>query len=286
MSLNPQGPTHQAVVPTFHNLTEIARKHHLSFPKLVPAPWIGATSHVFPLGDYVIKVPFNAPDAIQAVMTDALVEPLVHQHGVATRELLALDDSHETLAVPFSIYRRIQPAVSLAEYTGSPDRVSRAWEDVGRHLAIVHRITSHDAVPIPLRTFRQSAEVDPRPWVEELNVAGLLHDSDARWLHDLLNDLAPLVRTYQPTTLCHGDVNAANILVHPDSGQFLALIDWAGAGWLDPVWDFASVSLAMVPSLLAGHRSIAPLPDDHAADARICWVQVQTRLYVARSGRR
>jgi hypothetical protein len=120
--------------------------------------------------------------------------------------------------------------------------------------------------------------------VDELNAAGLLYESDARWLHDLLNELAPLVQTCEPTTLCHGDVNAANVLVHPKSGEFLALIDWAGAGWLDPVWDFASVSLDLVPSLLAGHRSIAPVPDDHCAEARICWVQVQMRLFLARSG--
>ena len=140
--------------PTLHELTSIARKHHLSFPEAVPTPWVGATSRVFPLGDWVIKVPFDDPDAIQAVMTDASVGSLVHGHGVPTQELLVLDDSRETLVVPFSIYRRVQPAVSLDRFSGHPDLVTRAWEAVGRHLAIVRRIASDADIPLPLRTFR------------------------------------------------------------------------------------------------------------------------------------
>ena len=270
--------------PTHHEFTAIARKHHVSFPEAVLTPWIGATSQVFPLGDYIIKVPFDDPAAIQAVMTDASVGPLVHGLGIPTQELLILDESRETLAVPFSIFRRVQPAVSLDRFAGHPDQVTRAWEAAGRHRAIVHRMTSDADVPVPLRTFRQSAELDPRPWAEELHAAGMLDDADAHWLLDLLNELASKVLASEPRTLCHGDVNAANVLVHPASGQFLALIDWAGVGWLDPAWDFAGVSLDIVPSLLAGHRSIDPLPDDHCAEARICWNQVQMRLFLARSG--
>jgi thiamine kinase-like enzyme len=87
----------------------------------------------------------------------------------------------------------------------------------------------------------------------------------------------------EPITMCHGDVNAGNVLVDPTIGQFLAFIGWAGAGWLDPAWDFAGVSLNAVPPLLVGHRFIEPLPGDHYAEARICWVQVQIRLFSARS---
>lgn len=216
-------------------------------------------------------------------MAEASVGPLLHGHGIPTQELLILDDSRETFVVPFSIFRRVQPAVSLDRFSGHPDLVTRAWEAAGRHLAIVHRITSDADVPLPLRTFRQSEEFDPRPWAEELHAAGMLEDADAIWLLELLNDLAPHVRASEPMTLCHGDVNAANVLVHPASGQFLALIDWSGAGWLDPAWDFAGVSLDVVPALLAGHRSVDPIPDDHCAEARICWVQIQMRLFFARS---
>ena len=95
---------------------------------------------------------------------------------------------------------------------------------------------------------------------------------------------APIVLGHEPVVLCHGDVNAANILVDRAGGDFLALIDWSGAGWLDPVWDFAAVSPAIVPHLLAGHRAVAPLPDDASAESRICWCQIQTRLHAARQG--
>jgi hypothetical protein len=89
------------------------------------------------------------------------------------------------------------------------------------------------------------------------------------------------VQAADPVALRHGDVNAANILVHESTGGFLALIDWAGAGWLDPVWDFAGVQLDAVPFLLAGHRTVAPLPGDGTVEARIFWVQAQTRLHTA-----
>lgn len=268
---------------TLHELTAIARKHHLSFPEAVPTPWIGATSRVFPLGDWVIKVPLDRPDAIQAVMADASVGSFLHGHGVPTQELLVLDDSRETIGVPFAIFHRVEPAVSLDRFSGPAALLAPAWEAVGRQLAIVHRITSDADVPLSLRTFRQSEEFDPRPWVKELHTAGMLGDAEATWLLELLTDLAPYVHASEPMTLCHGDVNAGNVLVHPVNGQFLALIDWSGAGWLDPAWDCAGVSLDVVPSLLAGHRSVDPIPDDHFAEARICWVQIQMRLFFARS---
>ncbi len=132
-----------------------------------------------------------------------------------------------------------------------------------------------------LREFRQSPQVDPRPWVDELRDRGILAHADAAWLHDLLERLATATLADAPLCLCHGDVNASNVMVDARTGEYRALVDWAGAGWLDPVWDFAGVALDVVPSMLAGRRSAAPLPEDGTAEVRILWCQIQTRLYVA-----
>jgi hygromycin-B 7''-O-kinase len=260
-------------------LAAIARLHGLPLLDHLPEPWIGATCRVFPWGDVVIKIPFNRPDAIQSMLIDASMSPFARRLGVRTPELLVLDESLDVIDVPFSIYRLIQPAEPM-----NPDARTRGdvWRVVGQQLAIVHAVSPADQGDFGLRQFRQSPAVDPRPWVDELAAAGMLARTDARWLLSHLDDLATSALDEESIALCHGDVNASNVLVDPASGEFLVVIDWAGAGWLDPVWDFAAVSLDVVPCLLAGHRSIAPLPADQSAEARICWCQAQTRLLAAR----
>jgi aminoglycoside phosphotransferase (APT) family kinase protein len=167
------------------------------------------------------------------------------------------------------------------------DAPRQAWFALGQQLSLVHAVIPETEVPVPLREFRQSAAVDPQPWVTELLAAGSLTSDDAMWLRRLLEDLAPVALAGNEADrllrLCHGDVNASNVLVASDTGAFRAVIDWAGAGWLDPVWDFAGIPLDAVPWVLAGHRAVAPLPDDATAEVRICWCQSQTRLFAARA---
>lgn len=263
-------------------LTAIAASHGLPAPAAVPEPWTGAASRVYPLGDVVVKIPFDRPDAIAAVETDAAMATFARTIGAGAVELIALDDSRVDVPVPFAIFHRVRGAIPLDP--ARRDAASEnAWREVGRQLARVHAVAERGAVPIALREFRQSPEVDPRPWVDELRDRQSLSGPDAAWLRALLDQLAPAALADVPPALCHGDVNAANVLVDAETGRFRALIDWAGAGWLDPVWDFAGVPLDVVPWLLAGHRGVAPLPDDATAEARILWCQVQTRLYGARS---
>ncbi|HEV2065401.1 MAG TPA: aminoglycoside phosphotransferase family protein [Thermomicrobiales bacterium] len=293
-------------------LTVIAHTHRFAPPTAMPVPWTGATGQVFPCDDVVIKVPFDRPDTIQAVTIDSGIVPFVRSLGVAAPALIAFDDSRDILPVPFAVFRRVPNSTTLdaRHATDAPDR--QAWEEVGRQLARVHAVRDPDRVPLALRTFRQSSEFDPRPWVRELRESQVLNQTDAQWLDALLDALlignpagidgphppignrraiererpidaiAPRALADVPVVLCHGDVNAANVLVDYDTGRFRALIDWAGAGWLDPAWDFAGVSLDIVPAMLAGHRSVAPLVEDGTAEARILWCQIQTRLYPLR----
>ena len=268
---------------THAELVAIARRHGLAPPPGLPTPWTGATGHVFPLGDVVVKIPFDTPPTIEAVATDAALAPFVRAKGVEVPELIAFDDSRSVLPVPFAIFRRVDDAESLDRVSGNRTAVDKVWEAVGRQLALVHAVAEAGDIPITLRTFRQSPELDPRPWVDDLQSRGMLTEDDVRWLRALLDRLAPDALANVPLTFCHGDVNAANVLVAARTGRFRALIDWAGAGWIDAAWDFAGVSLDLVPSLLRGHRAVAPLPNDDTAEARICWCQIQIRLYAVRN---
>jgi aminoglycoside phosphotransferase (APT) family kinase protein len=263
-------------------LADIAARHGLQTPSSVPERWVGATSRVHPLDDVVLKVSLDRPDAIRSLQIDAALAPYVVSLGIAMPELFALDETRDIIPVPYAIFRRVEGVAPLDREDRSVVAVE-TWREVGRQIARVHAVTDTNAAPIELRTFRQTAEVDPRPWVDELQAASRLSADDAGWLRDLLERLAPIAHADVPVALCHGDVNAANVLVDERTGRFRALIDWAGAGWLDPVWDFVGVPLEVVPWMLAGHREVSPLVYDDTAEARILWCQVQTRLYVARA---
>ncbi len=262
-------------------LAAIAARHALPAPAAVPEPWAGAASRVYPLGDVVVKIPFDRPDATAAVTTDAALSPFARTLGVSAAELVAFDEIQDIVPVPFAVFERVRGGP--LDRADRSDAARAAWEAVGGQLAVVHAVTDRDTVPVVLREFRQSPEVDPRPWVDELMGAGRLTGDDARWLRDLLDRIAPAALADVPLALCHGDINAANVLVAAGTGEFRALIDWAGAGWLDPAWDFAGVPLDVVPWLLAGHRGVAPLPCDDTAEVRILWCQIQMRLFSARS---
>lgn len=267
---------------THEQLISIAARHGFPAPASLPQPWVGAASEVYPLDDAVVKVPFDRPDTVAALLTDAAVALIARARGVAAPELIVLDKSLDAVPVPFAIFRRIKGGIPM-DRTGRSEPARLVWREVGRQLALVHAVADAGAVPISLRTFRQTPEVDPRPWVDDLYTAGAMGADDARWLRNLLDRIAPEALANVSPTLCHGDVNAANVLVDARTGRFLALIDWAGAGLSDPAWDFSGGPLEVVPWMLEGHRDVAPLPNDGTAEARICWCQVQMRLFSARN---
>lgn len=144
-------------------LSAIARKHGFAPPSAMPVPWTGASGQVFACSDVVVKVPFDRPSEVQSVTIDASVAPFARSFGVAAPALVAFDDSLELLPVPFAVFERVHCTVTL-EIRRSEDLPNRdAWEEVGRQLARVHAVQDSHQVPLPLRTFRQSSELDPRP---------------------------------------------------------------------------------------------------------------------------
>lgn len=258
----------------------IAERHGLRGECMLAAPWSGATSCVYPYGDVVIKVPHGDEPSIAAVRTDATVSPVARGLGVRTPRLVAFGETGEVLAVPYAVYDRVH-GEPVPTGLADPSVTAGVWRAVGRDLALVHATAVADDALRGLRVFAQSPDVDPRPWVADLAETGLLDAAQAAWLAGLLDRLAPAALAGERQTLCHGDVNAANVLAASRSGVhgFLALIDWAGAGWLDPAWDFAAVPLRVVPVMLEGHRSAAPLAGDETAEARILWCHLQFALH-------
>jgi aminoglycoside phosphotransferase (APT) family kinase protein len=261
----------------------IIRWHDLRIHNFSLESWIGGGSCVYRLGkDYVLKVPHHDPAPIASMQIEAVAAAAGRAAGVRTPRLIAFDDTLDLLPVPYLVYERVhgQP---LSQLETPPAMVHQVWRAVGSDLARLH--TADHPAPLQhlLPTHGLTPDTDPRPWVEELQAGGGLSPTQARWLADILERLAPAALSMRVTCLCHGDVNAANVLVGPSTPRaYTALLDWGGAGWADPALDFSAVSLDAIPFMLAGYREIARLPDDNTAEARILWYYLRLALFSLR----
>jgi hypothetical protein len=193
--------------------------------------------------------------------------------------LVALDETRELIPVPYAILERV-PGEPLSRQHPAPEEATHVWRELGRDLALLHNGVSKDG---PAGQLEQSdVHDDPRPWLEELAGKGLVAPAEAGWLRRWIDELEPLACSEPPRTFCHGDVNADNILVRSQALDYLAIVDWDGASWTDPAWDFVPVPLLVVPYMLEGYRGVAPVPGSETAEARIVWHHVQYSLFIWR----
>lgn len=274
MGLPPHTPVSAEVVQS------IIRRHRLRAHSFSLRPWVGGGSCVYQLGDdFVLKVPHGDAARIGSVHMEAIAAPAAHAAGVRTPRLIAYADSPELLPVPYLVYERVH-GEPLAGVKRPPGLARQVWHEVGRDLALTHtRIHASESLHL-LPTYEQSSDIDPRPWVEDVQDAGGLTATEARWLGEVLDRLTSTVLAPLSKCFCHGDVNAANVMVgHHEPRVYVALLDWGGAGWADPAADFSGMSLYAVPFVLAGYREIAPLVDDDTAEARILWFYLQLALF-------
>ncbi|HEX6797148.1 MAG TPA: aminoglycoside phosphotransferase family protein, partial [Ktedonobacterales bacterium] len=209
--------------------------------------------------------------------------------GVRTPAVVAYDEALDLLPVPYAIYERVR-GVPLESLRLDPDVTPDMWRAVGRDLALLHTRVMHVD---PLALLRHEVPEDIRPLVELRAEQGYFGPADARWLIAWLDRLAPAVGIHRtplqparPLRFCHADVQAANVLVTPDSHEYAALIDWGDAQWRDPAWDCAGMPLRAAPFVLQGHREFAPLEDDETAEARVIWRHLHLALALLERGPR
>lgn len=155
------------------------------------------------------------------------------------------------------------------------------WREVGRDLARLHAVLRG---PTPLaRINEEFVFANPTTLVDQRTRDGWLSPIEGRWLATWLDHLARAGGAAEMgPCLVHGDVQMSNVLIA--DGSYRALIDWGCARMDDPVADFLAIPLAAATELLAGHREVAPLPDDDRAEARILWRRLQMLLAVLPRG--
>jgi aminoglycoside phosphotransferase (APT) family kinase protein len=239
------------------------------------------TSHtVYFLDDtFVLRIPRNHPAFTGSVAIEAIAVPSARGAGVHTPALVATDETCELLPVPYAIYERV-PGVSLAQLDLAPETTPQLWRQLGQDLARLHHGVA--AVGPATQLAVDVADLDPRPWLAEIHAAGFIPQRVAAALQTWLDQLAPMALAGVPCSFCHGDVNVSNIIVDARTYDYHALIDWAGAIWGDSAWDLAVVSLHAAPWLLEGYRTVAPLPHDSTAEARILWNHLRLALFSMR----
>jgi aminoglycoside phosphotransferase (APT) family kinase protein len=266
-------------------LRMIAEQHHFRVRTFSQLPSIGVFNAIYLLGnDLVLRVPRNDPWFVTALMNEAIAVPVARAAGVATPRLVAFDDSLALLPVPYAVYERVH-GETLESLGLDPATTPAVYRTLGRELARLHAgvrpegPAGHLGAPnIPLD--------DPRPLPGQLAADGYFSVVEARWLSRWVARLAPILRTPHAARFLHGDTQATNILVHPASLDYLAIIDWGGCGWGDPALDFSGMPLHAVPEVLAGYREIATLPDDETVEARILLIHLHFALLNIRNGPR
>ncbi len=258
-------------------LDRLSFRHGLLLPPGETTSHRGATGTVICTGAYAIKLAHPDDAARAAVLTGARVAVVAERAGIVTPRVVLIDDRDTSPDTTVVVYRRV-PGIAADEAGRHDVRLGPAWRAVGEQLAAIHLLDELPGLG-ELRRFRQTPELDPRVWLTSHATLRDLPPDDRAWLMATLAEVMPSVIASEAVRFCHGDVNADNVMVDATTFRFLALVDWSGAGWLDPVWDLAGLPLAVVPSVLAGYRSVRPFPDDDSAEARVLGVQLQTALY-------
>ena len=268
-------PEHAVVVPDA--LRAIAERYGVDTADVERLPETGIFNAIYRLGEHlVLRVPRDHPAFIRAIHTEAVPVPGARSAGVRTPRLVAMDDTRTLLPVPFAVYDRVH-GETLELLCREPDRTPRVWHELGRDLARAHVGVPADGPAGRLGTDDDAP--DPRSLLEQRAGEGWITALEARWLGRWLDRLAPALAEPVRPRFLHGDVQGTNVMVRGEPPEYAAIIDWGSASWGDAARDFGAVPLRAVPSMLEGHRSVAPLDGDESAEARIVWRHLQLGLY-------
>jgi aminoglycoside phosphotransferase (APT) family kinase protein len=262
-------------------ITAIVARFALGTREATPFVHSGTSHTIFMLDDaFVLRIPRNHPACISSVAIEAIAVPAARAAGVHTPELIAVDETLDLLPVPYMIYERVH-GVALEQISSEPGSTPDVWRGLGQDLARLHEgVCATEPVT---KIAAATDDLDPRPWLQEIAAAGMIAFEAIDYFENWLERLAPIALVPPSHWFCHGDVNRGNILIDLNTRAYLALIDWAGVFWGDRAYDFAVVSLSVVPWILEGYRAVTPLEADTTIEARILWQHLRIGLYGMRS---
>lgn len=242
----------------------ILAKHGIQGP-WEQLPSTGVANWIYATTDVVLRVATDHPDGIPDARTESVAAPVAHAAGILTPRLLAFDDSRALVNRPFSLWERVHGA-TVGGITLSNEKRSAVWRAVGRELARLHCLVT--VCPDPDGYLDGPGDYPNVEWfLAALVDAGRLEAGVA-------NDLKAACREFNEAlphpndAFTHGDAHAMNIMCDED-GRLLALIDWGDAGWSDPMHDFSSMPLDVIPSAVAGYEAETGQRLDAASRARL-----------------
>ncbi len=260
---------------TDEQLAAIARHLGLAPKPAVRLPQVGIFNAIYALGDStVLRIPRAHPRFEGTAGNEAVAVPLARAAGVRTPALLSCDASRQLVPFVYSVYERVD-GVGLEGAVTDPVLAGAAWHELGRDLARLHTGVASTA---PLIEWDQ--KTDPRPLPAIIARAGYFAAAEADWLDRWLARLSPYADATIPLRFLHGDSQASNLIVAPDTLDYRAVLDWGSCLWGDIALDFAGVPLRAVPAMLTGYRELAATDD--GLEPRIVWRHLQIALHQLR----
>jgi Ser/Thr protein kinase RdoA (MazF antagonist) len=225
------------------HLTNVVRRHLGSAPRRVQPLAGGLNNHVFRLEVHdrpVVVRLHDAPEKLAVYRKEAWAMEQARRVGVPTPEVLQVGRHDE------------RPFMILGEVAGIP---GTHWSDAA---GVLRQLGSLAARLHQVRTRGFGSAIgdaagEPRNWPRwadflehELQLHERLRMLDevnalprpARQALD--NTVAQIRRWTRPPVLHHGDLRLKNVLVSPDDGHIVALIDWEDClSAPSPHWDLA-----------------------------------------------
>ncbi len=232
----------------------------------------------------VLRVPRDHPAHVDQLLREVDAIPTAVAAGVSTADIRLFDETGEILPLPYLVVERL-PGRNLESVGKEPQAMAAVWRALGRDLGRLHTAPlPAELAQAPQDEYDAILAADPRASVERRTAEGWFSPFEARWLLRWLDRLAPYAARDLPRALVHADVQMSNILIAEASDAYLGLVDWGCARIAEPSTDFLSMPLAAAPLLLEGHREVAPMPADDAAEGRILWRRLQLLLGVLPRG--
>lgn len=164
---------------------------------------------------------------------------------------------HVDQAAGAMAYERVGgvPLLTVHGVDGLPDG-REIGASLGPFLARVHELD-----PSTLSVRAPGDAMTPNAWLEEARrdhsrVAALVPPSTRSRVGRFLDSPPPAPAARE--CLCHNDLGIEHVLVDPDSGGVVAVIDWADAAITDPAIDIALLWRDLGPGVVDGFRDGYP----------------------------